>query len=127
MSLTVREAIDRRRKKNPNKILPMNFLLSWLWNFLRPKLINFKTSLSGVGLILLGLSTGWKEIEALAAGGTPDVDILTMAGGNIMAGVGLLTARDDDRTAAESIGVDEALNRDAKAKAKRLPKGGAKS
>lgn len=99
--------LDRFNKTHPNPVKPMNYITSFLWNFLRPKLVNFQTSIMGVGLILLGLSSGWKELEALVAGGTPDTEILTMAGTNIMAGFGLIAARDANKTTLASVGSDE--------------------
>ena len=100
------DVLARRQKRNPNtlKLKPMDYLMNFLWNFLRPKLVNFKTTLAGVGLILLGLSTGWKELEALVVGGVPNTEILTMASTNILAGWGLITARDADKTTLASVG-----------------------
>jgi hypothetical protein len=105
-------ALRRRQKQNPNtlNLNPMNLILNFVWNFLRPKLVNFKTSIAGVGLILVGLNTGWKELEALVNGGVPDMELLTLSGGNLLAGWGLLTARDADKTTLESIG-QEQLNK----------------
>jgi hypothetical protein len=105
--MTVEEAMAHRQKHKPNTVKPMDILLNFLWNFLRPKLVNFRTSIMGLGLVLMGLNSGWKELEALVAGGTPDTEILSMAVTNIVAGFGLIAARDASKSTLASIGPAE--------------------
>lgn len=105
--MNLSDRLLKRGQRNPNNLNLMDFITKYLWNFLRPKLINFKTTILGVGLILMGLSTGWQELVALVNGGTPDTEILTQASANLMAGYALIMARDADKTTLESIGAKE--------------------
>jgi hypothetical protein len=105
--MTVSDAMARRQKRKPNTVKPMSLITNYLWNFLRPKLVNFKTTIVGIGVILMGVNSGWGELVALVNGGVPDMDILTMAGTNIVLGWGMIMARDADKTTLESIGAKE--------------------
>jgi hypothetical protein len=123
MSFPEQPHMTRQRAKNPNTIKPMDFILNLIWNFLRPKLVNFKTSINGVGIILVALSTSWKELEALVNGGTPDVLILSLAAQGFMTGWGFLIARDADKSTLESIGAQGLLKHGLVAE-RELKKGG---
>lgn len=105
--MNLSDRLLKRGMKNPNNLNLMDFITKHLWNFLRPKLINFKTTIVGVGVILMGLNSGWGELVALVNGGVPDMEILTMAGTNIVLGWGMIMARDADKTTLESIGATE--------------------
>lgn len=105
--MNLSDRLFKRGKKNPNNLNVMDFITKHLWNFLRPKLVNFKTTIVGIGVILMGLNSGWGELVALVSGGVPDMDILTMAGTNIALGYGMIMARDADKTTLESIGAKE--------------------
>jgi hypothetical protein len=82
----------------------IDWFLKKVWDFLRPKLVNFRTTIMGVGMILVGLSMGWKELEALVAGEVPDKEILGLAAGQLIGGWGLIAARDAEKTTLESVG-----------------------
>lgn len=93
--------LERYTQKNPNagKISLSKIILSPIWRFLRNKLGNYRTSIIGIGFILMGLSTGWQELVALVNGGTPDLETLQRAGEQIALGIIGITAADADKPA----------------------------
>lgn len=102
--MKLHDILLKRGQRNPNNLNLPQLAMNFIWNFLRPKLVNFKTSILGIGMILMGINSGWQELVALVNGGTPDMDILNMAGANVLGGYGLLVARDADKTTLASVG-----------------------
>jgi hypothetical protein len=83
------------KKRTPlfTKLHPRNLMISMLSNKIRPFLLNYATTFTGLGLIFSGLATGFKDMAALAMGDPLDFETLKLAGTQIVGGTGLLFAR----------------------------------
>jgi hypothetical protein len=102
MSFPESDHLRRRRQRNPHKIKPDQIAMKLIWKFIHPYVVNWKTTFAGVGMILGGASTIAHELVALASGGTPDLEIISMAGGTIVGGIGLIAGRDADKSSEQS-------------------------
>lgn len=106
MSFPEPQHLRRQRQRNPNTVKPkdltMKALLKPLFRFLYPFLANWKTSIAGVGMILSGSATIVHEVAALASGGAPDLEIISMAAGTVVGGIGLVAGRDADKSTEQS-------------------------
>jgi hypothetical protein len=89
------------RTDKPN-IKAKDITMKFLFKFLHPYLANWKTSIAGVTMLLSGAATIAHEIATLASGGTPDLEIIGIAAGNVVGGVGLVLGRDADKSTEQS-------------------------
>jgi len=91
----------RKRQEKPN-IKAIDIPMKLIFKFLSPYLTSWKTTLAGIGMVLSGASTIVHEVSTLASGGTPDIEIISMAAGTVVGGVGLITARDANKSTEQS-------------------------
>ena len=89
------------RTDKPNIKLE-DITMKFLFKFLHPYLANWKTTLAGIGMVLSGTATIVHEVTTLASGGTPDLEIISMAAGTVIGGVGLVAGRDADKSTEQS-------------------------
>jgi len=94
-------ATDPRNTEPPN-LKAKNIAMKFLFKFLHPYLANWKTTLAGIGMVLSGTATIVHEVATLASGGTPDIEIISMAAGTVVGGVGLVAGRDADKSTEQS-------------------------
>jgi len=82
----------------------MKVLLSFASKHVHAALVNYKTTLSGVALIAYGASVVIQHVAGIAEDSTAviDPDQLQFAWGEIIAGIGLITARDQDKSSQET-------------------------
>jgi hypothetical protein len=97
------DPIFRKRKRNetPN-LKAIDIPMKLIFKFIHPYLTNWKTTLTGIGMVLSGTATIVHEVTTLASGGTPDIEIISMAAGTVVGGVGLITARDANKSTEQS-------------------------
>ena len=76
--------------------------MKWLSNKLLPFLLNWKTTLAGVALILHGLGAMVDALLRVTDGVPLTLEGLQLAGGEIIAGAGLIAARDANKSSQDS-------------------------
>jgi hypothetical protein len=76
--------------------------MKWLSNKLLPFLLNWKTTLAGVALILHGLGAVVDALLRVTDGVPLTMEGLQMATGEIIAGAGLIAARDANKSSQDS-------------------------
>ncbi len=76
----------------------MNFILKKITPFLK----NWKTTLSGLALIGHGLTTIFESLHKAADGNALSLEAMQLAVGEIIAGFGLIAARDADKSSQDS-------------------------
>ena len=76
--------------------------MKWLSNKLLPFLLNWKTTLAGVALILHGCSAIVQALLDVTEGTSLTLDSLQLAVGEIIAGAGLIAARDANKSSWDS-------------------------
>lgn len=76
----------------------MNYVLKKILPFL----INWKTTLAGLGLITHGLSTVFESLHKATDGHPLTLEGLQLAIGEIIAGAGLIAARDANKSSQDS-------------------------
>lgn len=94
--------LRRRRQRNPKTIKAKDIPMKLIFKLLHPYLANWKTTLAGIGMVLSGTATIIHEVATLASGGTPDLEIISMAAGTVVGGVGLVAGRDADKSTEQS-------------------------
>lgn len=72
---------------------PKSMIQNLIASKIRPFLVNYVTTFSGLALIFGGLGTGFSDLAALAVGDPLNTENLKLAGTQIAGGVGLLFAR----------------------------------
>jgi hypothetical protein len=90
----------QRRKHRSIKL--KDTAMKLIFKFLHPYIANWKTTLAGVGMILSGGATIVNEVAVLAKGGAPDIEIISMAAGTVVGGIGLVAGRDADKSTEQS-------------------------
>jgi hypothetical protein len=81
----------------------MSFLLNYLTKYLRAALVNYKTTLVGVGMILHALLVLADQATAVANGtGEIDPAQLLLVKAELLGGVGFISTRDGDKTSEQS-------------------------
>ena len=88
------------KRKKPNLInrSAMNYASKKLFPFL----LNWKTTLAGVALILHGCSAIVESLLQVTEGASLTLDSLQLAFGEIIAGAGLIAARDANKSSQDS-------------------------
>lgn len=81
---------------------PKAMILNLVTKYVRPMLLNYKTTIAGVAMILHGASTIVNHLLAIANGEALNPDDLHLAGVEIVAGAGLIAARDADKSSQDS-------------------------
>ena len=81
---------------------PKAMILNLVSKYVRPLLLNYKTTLAGVAMILHGAGTIVNHVLAVANGDALNPDDLHLAGVEIVAGAGLIAARDADKSSQAS-------------------------
>ena len=76
--------------------------MKWLSNKLLPFLLNWKTTLAGIALILHGLGAVVDALLRVTDGVPLTLEGLQLAGGEIIAGAGLIAARDANKSSQDS-------------------------
>lgn len=76
--------------------------MKWVTSKILPFLINWKTTLSGVALIGHGIGALADHLHGATEGNPITLEGLQMATAEIIAGVGLIAARDADKSSQES-------------------------
>ena len=76
--------------------------MKWLSNKILPFLLNWKTTLAGVALILHGLGAVVDALLQVTDGVPLTMEGLQMATGEIIAGAGLIAARDANKSSQDS-------------------------
>jgi hypothetical protein len=76
--------------------------MKWLSNKLLPFLLNWKTTLAGVALILHGLGAVVDALLRVTDGVPLTLEGLQLATGEIIAGAGLIAARDANKSSQDS-------------------------
>jgi hypothetical protein len=76
--------------------------MKWLSNKLLPFLLNWKTTLAGVALILHGMGDVVDALLRVTDGVPLTMEGLQMATGEIIAGAGLIAARDANKSSQDS-------------------------
>jgi len=94
--------LRRRRQRNPDKIKLNDLTMKAIWKLVHPYVANWKTSIAGLGMILSGGATIVNEVAVLAKGGVPDLEIVSMAAGTVIGGIGLIAGRDADKSTEQS-------------------------
>lgn len=92
----------KRGQRNPNNIKVKNIAMKTLAKFIHPWIANWATSLSGLVMMLSGVVNILNEVATLAAGGVPDMEIISMAAGTVVGGFGLVAARDAKKSTEQS-------------------------
>lgn len=90
------------RTDNPNNLKLNKIAMNLIWKFVHPYVANWKTTIAGIGMILSGAATIVNELTALAKGGAPDIEIISMAAGTVVGGFGLVAGRDADKSTEQS-------------------------
>jgi hypothetical protein len=88
------------KRKKPNII--HRTTMKWLSNKLLPFLLNWKTTLAGVALILHGMAAVVDALLQVTDGVPLTMEGLQMATGEIIAGAGLIAARDANKSSQDS-------------------------
>jgi hypothetical protein len=76
--------------------------MNWILKKILPFLINWKTTLAGVGLIAHAISSVADQLVAVADGGPLTLEGLHIAWGEIIGGIGLIAARDANKSSQDS-------------------------
>jgi hypothetical protein len=76
--------------------------MKWLSNKILPFLLNWKTTLAGVALILHGLGAVVDALLQVTDGVPLTLEGLQLATGEIIAGAGLIAARDANKSSQDS-------------------------
>ena len=76
--------------------------MKWLSNKLLPFLLNWKTTLAGIALILHGLGAMVDALLRVTDGVPLTLEALQLATGEIIAGAGLIAARDANKSSQDS-------------------------
>jgi hypothetical protein len=76
--------------------------MKWLSNKILPFLLNWKTTLAGVALILHGLGAVVDALLRVTDGVPLTLEGLQLATGEIIAGAGLIAARDANKSSQDS-------------------------
>ena len=88
----------KRKRPNIVKRSAMNYASKKLLPFL----LNWKTTLAGVALILHGCSAIVESLLQVTEGASLTLDSLQLAFGEIIAGAGLIAARDANKSSQDS-------------------------
>lgn len=88
----------KRKKANIINRTAMN----WVSKKILPFLLNWKTTLAGVALILHGCSAIVQALLDVTDGTSLTLDSLQLAFGEIIAGAGLIAARDANKSSQDS-------------------------
>ena len=88
----------KRKKPNIVKRSAMNYVSKKLLPFL----LNWKTTLAGVALILHGCSAIVESLLQVTEGASLTLDSLQLGFGEIIAGAGLIAARDANKSSQDS-------------------------
>lgn len=88
----------KRKKPNIVKRSAMNYVSKKMLPFL----LNWKTTLAGVALILHGCSAIVQALLDVTEGTSLTLDSLQLAFGEIIAGAGLIAARDANKSSQDS-------------------------
>jgi hypothetical protein len=76
--------------------------MKWLSNKILPFLLNWKTTLAGVALILHGMGAVVDALLQVTDGVPLTLEGLQLATGEIIAGAGLIAARDANKSSQDS-------------------------
>jgi len=76
--------------------------MKWLSNKILPFLLNWKTTLAGLALILHGLGAVVDALLRVTDGVPLTLEELQLATGEIIAGAGLIAARDANKSSQDS-------------------------
>lgn len=100
----VRRAEDMSGKPVIKSNLIHRAAMKWLTNKIRPFLLNWKTTLTGVTLILHGAYVLVMHLSDVSdkPGISLSLESLQLAWGEIIAGFGLIAARDADKSSQDS-------------------------
>ena len=88
------------KRKKPNII--NRTAMNWVSKKILPFVLNWKTTLAGVALILHGCSAIVKALLDVTEGTSLTLDSLQLAFGEIIAGAGLIAARDANKSSQDS-------------------------
>ena len=88
------------KRKKPNII--NRTAMNWVSKKILPFLLNWKTTLAGVALILHGCSAIVQALLDVTDGTSLTLDSLQLAVGEIIAGAGLIAARDANKSSQDS-------------------------
>ena len=88
------------KRKKPNLI--NRTAMNWVSKKILPFLLNWKTTLAGVALILHGMAAVVDALLQVTDGVPLTMEGLQMATGEIIAGAGLIAARDANKSSQDS-------------------------
>ena len=88
------------KRKKPNII--NRTAMNWVSKKILPFVLNWKTTLAGVALILHGCSAIVQALLDVTEGTSLTFDSLQLAFGEIIAGAGLIAARDANKSSQDS-------------------------
>lgn len=88
------------KRKKPNLI--NRTAMNWVSKKILPFLLNWKTTLAGAALILHGCSAIVQALLDVTEGTSLTLDSLQLAFGEIIAGAGLIAARDANKSSWDS-------------------------
>ena len=88
------------KRKKPNLI--NRTAMNWVSKKILPFLLSWKTTLAGVALILHGMAAVVDALLQVTDGGPLTMEGLQMATGEIIAGAGLIAARDANKSSQDS-------------------------
>ena len=88
------------KRKKPNLI--NRTAMNWVSKKILPFLLNWKTTLAGVSLILHGCSAIVQALLDVTEGTSLTLESLQLAVGEIIAGAGLIAARDANKSSWDS-------------------------
>ena len=88
------------KRKKPNLI--NRTAMNWVSKKILPFLLNWKTTLAGVALILHGMAAVVDALLQVTDGVPSTMEGLQMATGEIIAGAGLIAARDANKSSQDS-------------------------
>ena len=88
------------KRKKPNII--NRTAMNWVSKKILPFVLNWKTTLAGVALILHGCSAIVQALLDVTDGTSLTLDSLQLAFGEIIAGAGLIAARDANKSSWDS-------------------------